>query len=151
MIYLFVLDDSLTSKRFITRTDQLTKCYGVPLQMMVIIIIIIIIIIIMSLFKEDDIFSTKTNLTYGPLKSKTYLHGYMVVRLCACKIDLNPPPPDNFILLIVPRRYFCCGSICLMYWSRIFVLFEPYVRAISSGNSDRLFGNSCSLGLRYVF
>ena len=39
--------------------------------------IIIIIIIIMSLFKEDDIFSTKTNLTYGPLKSKTYLHGYI--------------------------------------------------------------------------
>ena len=29
-------------------------------------IIIIIIIIIMSLFKEDDIFSNNTNLTYGP-------------------------------------------------------------------------------------
>ena len=26
MIYLFVLDDSLTSKRFATRTEQLTKC-----------------------------------------------------------------------------------------------------------------------------
>ena len=44
------------------------------------IIIIIIIIIIMSLFKEDDIFSTKTNLTYGPLKSKTYI--YMVIYIC---------------------------------------------------------------------
>ena len=32
----------------------------------VIIIIIIIIIIIMSLFKEDDIFSNNTNLTYVP-------------------------------------------------------------------------------------
>ena len=21
-----------------------------------------------------------------------------------------------------------CGSICFMFWSRIFVLFEPYVR-----------------------
>ena len=28
--------------------------------------VIIIIIIIMSLFKEDDIFSNNTNLTYGP-------------------------------------------------------------------------------------
>ena len=26
MIYLFVLDDLLTSKRFTTRTEQLTKC-----------------------------------------------------------------------------------------------------------------------------
>ena len=31
MIYLFVHDDSLTSKRFTTRTEQLTKCYE-PLQ-----------------------------------------------------------------------------------------------------------------------
>ena len=42
--------------------------------------VIIIIIIIMSLFKEDDIFSTKTNLTYGPLKSKTYIN--MVIYIC---------------------------------------------------------------------
>ena len=27
MIYLFVLDDSLTSLRFTTRTEKLTKCY----------------------------------------------------------------------------------------------------------------------------
>ena len=27
MIYLFVHDDSLTSKRFTTRTEQLSKCY----------------------------------------------------------------------------------------------------------------------------
>ena len=46
-----------------------------------IIIIIIIIIIIMSLFKEDDIFSTKTNLTYGPLKSKTYIN--IVIYICS--------------------------------------------------------------------
>ena len=26
MIYLFVLDDSLTSKRFTTRTEEITKC-----------------------------------------------------------------------------------------------------------------------------
>ena len=31
MIYLFVLDDSLTSQRFTTRTEDLTKCYE-PLQ-----------------------------------------------------------------------------------------------------------------------
>ena len=31
MIYLFVLDDSLTSLRFTTRTGKLTKCYE-PLQ-----------------------------------------------------------------------------------------------------------------------
>ena len=31
MIYLFVLDDSLTSLRFTTRTEELTKCYE-PLQ-----------------------------------------------------------------------------------------------------------------------
>ena len=36
--------------------------------------------------------------------------------------------PSNFILLIVPRRYFCCGSNCFVFWKRIFVLFEPYVR-----------------------
>ena len=29
---------------------------------------------------------------------------------------------------IVPRRYFCCGSSCFVFWSRIFVLFEPHVR-----------------------
>ena len=34
----------------------------------------------------------------------------------------------NFILLIVPMRYFSCGSVCFRFWSRIFVLFEPYVR-----------------------
>ena len=33
MIYLFVLDDSFTSKRFITRTEELTKYYE-PLQKM---------------------------------------------------------------------------------------------------------------------
>ena len=33
MIYLFVFDDSLTSKRFITRTEQLTKRCE-PLQKM---------------------------------------------------------------------------------------------------------------------
>ena len=27
MIYLFILDDSLTSQRFTTRTKELTKCY----------------------------------------------------------------------------------------------------------------------------
>ena len=42
--------------------------------------VLIIIIIIMSLFKENDIFSTKTNLTYGPLKSKTYMN--MVIYIC---------------------------------------------------------------------
>ena len=31
MIYLFVLDDSLTSMRFTTRTEELTKCFE-PLQ-----------------------------------------------------------------------------------------------------------------------
>ena len=31
MIYLFVLDDSFTSWRFTTRTEELTKCYE-PLQ-----------------------------------------------------------------------------------------------------------------------
>ena len=31
MIYLFVLDDSFTSKRFTTRTEELTICYE-PLQ-----------------------------------------------------------------------------------------------------------------------
>ena len=31
MIYLFVLGDSLTSSRFITRTEELTQCYE-PLQ-----------------------------------------------------------------------------------------------------------------------
>ena len=31
MIYLFVLDDSLTSKRFTSRTEKLTKC-NEPLQ-----------------------------------------------------------------------------------------------------------------------
>ena len=31
MIYLFVLDDSLTSYEFTTRTEELTKCYE-PLQ-----------------------------------------------------------------------------------------------------------------------
>ena len=31
MIYLFVLDDSLTSYRFTTMTEELTKCYE-PLQ-----------------------------------------------------------------------------------------------------------------------
>ena len=37
-------------------------------------LIIIIIIIIMSLFKEDNIFSASTNLTYGP--HKTWLNTY---------------------------------------------------------------------------
>ena len=31
MMYLFVPDDSLTSYRFTTSTEELTKCYG-PLQ-----------------------------------------------------------------------------------------------------------------------
>ena len=52
----------------------------------------------------------------------------MRVRLGAFKTGLSTPPPSNFILLIVPRRYFCCGSNYFVFWSRIFVLFEPYVR-----------------------
>ena len=37
-------------------------------------------------------------------------------------------PASNFILLIVPRRYFCGGSYCFMYWClKVFVLFAPYV------------------------
>ena len=83
MIYSFVLDDSLTSLRFTTRTEQLTKSCE-PLQK-------------------------------------------MRVRLGACKTGLSTTP-SNFILLIVPRQYFCCGFNCFVFWSRIFVLFEPYVR-----------------------
>ena len=60
-----------------------------------------------------------------------------------------------FMKMIVPRRYFCCGSYCSVFWSRIFVLFEPYVRfhiLVKFGYlSGRLLRNSCSLGLRYVF
>ena len=78
MIYSFVLDDSLTSKRFTTRIEQLTKDCK-PLQK-------------------------------------------MRVRLGACKPGLS----RYFIFLIVPRRYFCCGSNCFVFRSRIYVLFEPY-------------------------
>ena len=31
-------------------------------------------------------------------------------------------------LNVVPRRFFYCGSNCLVFWSRVFVLFEPDVR-----------------------
>ena len=48
------------------------------------------------------------------------------VRLGSCKTGLIKPA-SNFILLIVPRRYFCCGSYCFMYWYLIFVLLAPYV------------------------
>ena len=36
----------------------------------------------------------------------------------------------NYCLLysIVPSRYLCYGSNCFVFWSRIFVLFGPYVR-----------------------
>ena len=37
-------------------------------------------------------------------------------------------PASNFMLLIVPRRYFCGGSFCFMYWClNFFVLLAPYV------------------------
>ena len=36
---------------------------------------------------------------------------------------LIAPFPD--LCLLVP---FCCGCICFMFWSRVFVLFGPYVR-----------------------
>ena len=51
------------------------------------------------------------------------------VRLRACKTSLStPPPPSKVVLLIVPRRYICCGIFFLcVFWSRIFVLFEPHV------------------------
>ena len=39
---------------------------------------------------------------------------------------------SNFILLIVPRRYFCCGSICFMFWSRFLCTFSYFY--LSSGN-----------------
>ena len=50
------------------------------------------------------------------------------VRLGACKTGESPKV--IFILLIVPRRYFCCISICFMFWGRNFdfVLLEHYVR-----------------------
>ena len=31
-------------------------------------------------------------------------------------------------LTVCPRQYFCCGSHCVVFGSRIFVLFGPYVR-----------------------
>ena len=34
--------------------------------------------------------------------------------------------PQNYDIQL-PRRYFCCGSICFMFLSRMFLLFEPYV------------------------
>ena len=52
----------------------------------------------------------------------------MRVMLGLCKTGLSPPPPINFMLMIAPRRYFCCGSNCFVFWSRIFKLFELYVR-----------------------
>ena len=42
-------------------------------------IIIIIIIIIMSLFYEDNIFSTSTNLTYGPRWKKYQTEQYHTI------------------------------------------------------------------------
>ena len=33
MIYLFVLHDSLTSKRFATRTEEINKCYELLLKL----------------------------------------------------------------------------------------------------------------------
>ena len=35
MMYLFVLDDSLTSQRFTTRTEERTKCYEPPQKLRV--------------------------------------------------------------------------------------------------------------------
>ena len=43
-------------------------------MMFYVFLLLIIIIIIMSLFKEDNIFSASTNLTYGP--HKTWLNTY---------------------------------------------------------------------------
>ena len=74
-------------------------------------------------------------------------------------------PASNFIMLIVPRRYFCCCPYCFcvcvcvcvcVYVCCIFVLFAPYARfffiLVRFGYlSGHILGNSCSLGLRYVF
>ena len=59
-----------------------------------------------------------------------YIHVFesllkMRVRLGASKTGLSSPVVLS--LLIVPSRYFCCGSICFIFWSRFFVLFEPCV------------------------
>ena len=75
----------------------------------------------------------------------------MRVRLGVCKPGLSH---SNFILLVVPRQYFCYmyHSICFMFWSRIFALFEPYVRFQFWWLSGRpIAEKSCSLALRYVF
>ena len=81
------------------------------------------------LFVLDDSF-TSYRFTMGAeqLTKCCELLQNMRVRLELCKIDLTPPPPSNFIYLIFPRRYFCRGSICFGFWSRISVLFESYVR-----------------------
>ena len=59
-----------------------------------------------------------------PLRSK--LQNSIFYRQMRPKSDLKFPRP--FILLIVSRRYFCCGSNCIVFLSRIDVLFEPYIR-----------------------
>ena len=48
------------------------------------------------------------------------------MRLGACETGLGTP--SNFVFLVVPGRYFCGGSVCFVFWSRFFALFEPYVR-----------------------
>ena len=63
--------------------------------------------------------------------------------------------PSNFILLIVPRRYFVVvifflsfGVECLRRSHLMYV----FILLIKFGYlSGRLLGNSCSLGLQYVF
>ena len=48
----------------------------------------------------------------------------MMVMLGACKIGLRPS-----VIYITDRSKanVCCGSNCFVFWSRVFVLFEPYV------------------------
>ena len=53
------------------------------------------------------------------------------MRLGACKTVFLYISNRSTAILHEILDMFCCGSNCFVFWSRIVVLFEPYVRFLN--------------------
>ena len=75
-------------------------------------------------FYEESVYKISFNALIFPIL-RDWLQS---VCIFLSDLSLLPPLPRNFILLIIQRRCCCCVSIYFVFWGRIIVLFELYVR-----------------------
>ena len=72
----------------------------------------------------------EVNFKFGVLTTGLGLHNYLMTE----QITIRTPKRISFSRRqILMMGYFCCGSLCFMFWSRFFVLLEKSTNRQRSG------------------